>query len=145
MIVPESLALLAIYACPKVIGLAAAKFGMIPVANLFSSIAPSVMSFTFFACTGHHFPRLAGFFLLPQIGLSALVLMSIGANSFTFKNLLLPSVTAVAGYQGWLLNNSLFASILFDYGAIIKQTSVIAAVALIRSWGILHRSVKTRV
>ena len=135
--IQESLALFAMYAGPKLISTLAAKFGVIPVANFFSAIAPSMMSYTFFACTAHHLPKFAGLALLPQLGLSALVFMSMGPNSFTLKNIIFPSVAAIVGYQGWLTNLSgsfLSAAFMFDHVAMIKQTSMIAAIALI----ILH-------
>lgn len=129
----DSITLLCIYCGPKIIGSLAAKFGVVPVANLFSSIAPSVMSFTFFATTAHHFPKFSSLCLLPQLGLSALVFFSVGLNGFTLKNLIFPSVAAIIGYQGWLMNSPfLSAAFQFDHvSSAIKHASMVTAIALI--------------
>lgn len=94
--------ILSIYGGSKILGAVAAKFGIVPAAHFFAGIAPSIMSYTFFACTAYHLPKLATFCLLPQFGLSTLMFLSLGPNAFVLKNAILPSVFAWLGYQGWL-------------------------------------------
>lgn len=126
--IADLIALIAAYGGPKALSAICAKFGFGGAAELLASVAPSVMSYTFFAVTTQHFPRFAAFCLLPQLGMSTLVFLSMGPNAYVLKNLVLPSFTAFAAYQGWFSASPFLPSFFLDS---IRHSSMLIAIVLI--------------